>query len=737
MFFDFIKKSLKLKIILVSVIIQFIVLLVLVINSLRIIDDSIEHQTDIKKESINLLLDSALSIPLFERDYATLIELLDKLMASKNSEFTHISIYDDKGNLFSENIRDSSLVNSTLPEHEILNLSTPLTIASDEIGIVKYGLSIRSLYAAKKDLIEESLLIIVLGIVLTITLLTITTHYLTRHITELLYCAKDVSSGNYDAKVPIKSSDEIGMLAKEFNTMTSAVKDSTAKIISKNQFLSKISSRVPGMIYQFELREDGSMHFPYVSDAIENIYQISAQDVYDNVTTIFNKTHPDDLNMVYESIQESARNLKKWSLEYRILRDDGSTHWLSGNSVPEKMPDGTILWYGFVSDVTKNKEMSDTIRRTQKMDALGKLTGGIAHDYNNMLGVILGFSELLKEQTADLPKLRSHVEEILTAGERGAKLTKKLLDFSRQKSSDITSLSINSMLINDQDMLRKTLTARIDLELNLEKDLWSVYLDESELEDTILNICINAMHAIKGNGQIKITTHNITITESNIKTPELDVGEYVKLSIADTGCGIEDHIKERIFDPFYTTKGDKGTGLGLSQVYGFVSRCNGSIDVDSKIGQGTTFNLYFPKLQCENSIKEETKTEQEINTYGSETILVVDDEPALLNLTYAILNKHGYKVLRAESAKLALEILESEHVDLLISDIIMPEMDGYELASIVHDNYPHIKIQLVSGFSNQENLNHKNCALSENMLPKPYSIKALVTKIQQLLQSDS
>lgn len=736
MFFGLVKKSLKLKIILVSIIVELIILSILLMNSLQVVDESIEHQANIKKESISPLLDSALSIPLFERDYATLIELLEKLMMSRNSEFTYITVYDDKGNIFSETVKPSSKQNSPR-NNKILNITAPLTIANDEIGVVKYGLSIQSLYEAKSTLLEEGMLIAILGVILTVVLLSITSYYLIKPITELLRCSKDISSGNYDVKIPIETSDEIGLLAKEFNTMTAAVKGTISKIKSRNLLLGKISSRVPGMVYQFELRKDGSMSFTYLSDAIEKIYHLTAKEVYDDVTKIFDTTHPDDLTVLYDSIQESAKTLEPWKLEYRICDKDGTIRWLCGNSLPEKTSNGSILWHGFVTDITSNKEMTDTLRRSQKMDALGKLTGGIAHDYNNMLGVILGFAELLKEKTANQPELNNYVDEISNAGERGANLTKKLLDFSRQRSTLITAIDINKLLLSDQDMLKKTLTARINLKTNLDDKLWPVYLDESELEDAILNLCINAMHAIEDNGEIIITTQNTVISENSATHLGLKSGEYVQLSISDTGCGIDESIKEKIFDPFYTTKGDKGTGLGLSQVYGFVSRSNGAIHVESTFGKRTIFNLYFPKLQDNNTSTPPSKIEEDKGIIGSETILVVDDEQALLDLTYAILSKHGYKVLRASSAKIALELLESKYVDLLISDIIMPEMDGYELASIVQEQYPHIKIQLVSGFSSQENLSHKNNTLYENMLPKPYNIKSLVTKVRQLLQNNS
>jgi len=386
------------------------------------------------------------------------------------------------------------------------------------------------------------------------------------------------------------------------------------------------------------------------------------------------------------------------------------------------------------TDLTQTKEHEEQLRRSQKMDALGKLTGGIAHDYNNMLGVILGYSDLLKDMLTDQPKPLKFIEQITRAGERGAKLTNKLLAFSRKKSIDIRKQNINTLLKNERHMLEKTLTARIELKLDLEGELWPVSLDESELEDAILNMSINAMHAIETNGILTIETRNIQLNSAEAKSLGIKSGDYVRLCISDTGCGMDNSTREKIFDPFYSTKGEKGTGLGLSQVYGFTQRSGGTITADSQVNNGTYFSLYFPRYLGVNAENQKLKTNKSNKMKGNETILVVDDELALLNLTFEILSPHGYQVFRAESAKKALEILQKENIDLLISDIIMPEMDGYMLASTVQKKYPHIKIQLASGFSDDHKITPDNNELSKKLLHKPYSAQTLLNRIRELLE---
>ncbi len=373
------------------------------------------------------------------------------------------------------------------------------------------------------------------------------------------------------------------------------------------------------------------------------------------------------------------------------------------------------------------------LHQSQKMDALGKLTGGIAHDYNNMLGVIIGYSDLLTSALNEQPKLMEYAKKIQHAGERGSKLTRKLLAFSRYKASEANCLNINTLLLNEQNLLEKTLTVRIKLVFNLAQDIWMLWLDASDMEDAVLNISINAAHAIKGTGQLTIRTNNEHIDELKAQTLSLTPGDYVSLSITDTGCGMDNTIKEQIFEPFFSTKGEQGTGLGLSQVYGFVQRSGGAINVYSKPDHGTQITLYFPRHHETEHTELTIEKNDSANIRGTETILMVDDESALLSLSYEIISPHGFNVLLAKTAKEALTILEHETVDLLITDIIMPEMDGHQLAAIVKEKYPAIKIQLASGFTSNSNADLVDESLQQNLLLKPYNSQALLQRIRDLL----
>jgi PAS domain S-box-containing protein len=536
-----------------------------------------------------------------------------------------------------------------------------------------------------------------------------------------------------DSAAPIRNENEVLGMVLVFNDVTEQYKMRQALIESEEK-LRFIYSQVPGIVYQFKVDINGKKFLPYVSPAVEKYIGLTAEEVMEDAELWFGLTHPDDYPELEKSILESLTNLGMWTWEGRFIRKDGDTVWLRGTSTPERMADGGTLWNGLFVDVTERVHADEVVRRAQKIDALGKLTGGIAHDYNNMLGVVLGYAELLKAMLSEQPRLQGYIEEITRAAERGAKLTKKLLAFSRSKSSDARKLNISTLLEEERLMLEKTLTARIKLELKLEPDLWPVYLDEGELEDAILNMSINAMHAIEGSGQLSIATSNEKINSAEGKKLKLEEGDYIRLTISDTGCGMDKETQDRIFDPFYSTKGEKGTGLGLSQVYGFINRCGGSIHVDSTPRQGSQFSLYFARYRGDNVSEYENKVNNKADLKGEESILVVDDEMALLNLACEILTKHGYNVFRAEDAKQALQILDTERIDLLVSDIIMPEMDGYAFASIVQEKYPDIKIQLISGFSGGENTLQIDDILQQNIIYKPYKAQSLLLRIRALLE---
>lgn len=399
-----------------------------------------------------------------------------------------------------------------------------------------------------------------------------------------------------------------------------------------------------------------------------------------------------------------------------------------------KKDDGETLGFIQISrDITELRNKEIQLRRSQRMDALGKLTGGIAHDYNNLLGVIIGYSELLSLSLKD-ENLKMFSDEIMKAGERGSRLTKKLLSFTKSQNISASAVNINDILQADLSMIQQTLTARIEIDLDLDKSLWPLWLDVGDFQDSVLNMSINAMHAMPDGGELHIKTRNISLSRTDADIKNISPGDYVRLSISDTGCGMDEVTKEQLFDPFFTTKGEKGSGLGLSQVFGFVNRSKGYINIYSELGRGSTFNIYLKRLFNDSLDEENNKADLSTPLSNGESILVVDDEPALKALAAQILRNNGYTVFEADDGRSALNCLENENIDLVISDVIMPEMDGYELANSIHTKYPDLKIILASGFAKHESIKPEHIQLTKDLLHKPYTSSELLKAVSDCMK---
>jgi len=378
----------------------------------------------------------------------------------------------------------------------------------------------------------------------------------------------------------------------------------------------------------------------------------------------------------------------------------------------------------------------EVVRHSMKMDAMGKLTGGIAHDYNNMLGVIIGYVELLEERLNDNPELLKYVKQIEKASQSSIKLTHKLLGFARKNETEVQVTNINREIKEIEDIIRKLLTAGVYLTLDLHEDLWDISVNSTDLENSIMNLIINAKHAMQEKGSLNIVTENTVLNRDDADKLALKPGEYVQLSIIDSGYGMSAEIKERIFDPFFSTKGDKGTGLGLSQVYGFTQRTDGAIAVETSEGHGTKFKLYFPreinagKVEHKNEVKSTESASQKIRS-----IIVVDDNKELADLLNEILNNSGYKSETANSALEAINKFKNHVYDVMITDIIMPGMNGYELTDQIKSKYPGVKIIITSGYDDKEIPDTRNIEKYSMQLQKPVSRGVLLDCLNQLLVS--
>ena len=389
-------------------------------------------------------------------------------------------------------------------------------------------------------------------------------------------------------------------------------------------------------------------------------------------------------------------------------------------------------------DITERESAEKKMRRMQKMDAIGEISGGLAHDFNNLLGIIIGNLDLVSRKIKAEPKLLARIEIAQKAALRGAELTRRLLTFTRQTALSTIIVDVNVVLTNIQEMIGKSLTSTISIETILSDNLWMVELDPGDLEDTIVNLSINSRDAMPNGGRLIFETKN-TVLDNTMFLQKIRVqpGEYVELMISDTGVGMSKEVSERIFDPFFSTKGkNEGTGLGLSMVYGFVKRTKGQIFVYSEVGIGTTFKIYFPRSVSTSPTKQLLHEAIVVIPKGTETILVVDDEKELVAIAQVILRELGYTIICAYNADEALKVLAINHsIDLVFSDVVMPGlMDGFELAVALSTRYPNIKVLLTSGFTGKWKTCEKYKQWEKDLLAKPYRRDQLAQQIRKTLE---
>ena len=433
--------------------------------------------------------------------------------------------------------------------------------------------------------------------------------------------------------------------------------------------------------------------------------------------------------------------------EFRILTKSGSERWLSEHLRPERAPDGKLVVYGAARDVTdrqharvEQESLEAQLRQSQKMEAIGRLAGGVAHDFNNLLTVILTHCGFL---LADLPqRTQQHddASDIQAAARRAAELTQRLLAFSRQQVLTPTVLDLNSVLRDLESMLVSLLGEGIELEISLHPGAVRLRADRTQLEQIVLNLVVNARDAMPQGGRLQIVTGQVQIGDDYVRThPEAREGMHLALGVRDTGVGMSEDVLARIFEPFFTTKEQgKGTGLGLSTVYGIVKQSGGSIHVESRVGFGTTFEVFFPVVD-ELEKREASVRPQVARAARQEIILVVEDEEGVRRGVQRILRHAGYQVLVAADPAQALSIAEEYggHIDLLLTDVIMPMMTGVQLAERVVHMRPGIKVLYMSGHA-REGLDAAYRAREAfEFLQKPFTREAMLTKVAHVLDAAS
>jgi PAS domain S-box-containing protein len=410
--------------------------------------------------------------------------------------------------------------------------------------------------------------------------------------------------------------------------------------------------------------------------------------------------------------------------EFRILRD-GKVRWIHARRFCSRAADGEVArLVGVAADVTDRRTLEDQLRQSQKLDSLGMLAGGVAHDFNNILAVVSSCTGLLAESVPDEGENSELVHDIQHAVTRAVALTHQLLAFSRKQVLEPVVLDLNAHVKETRKMLKRLVGEDIVVTLSLDPDLGNVKVDPGYLTQVLMNLAVNARDAMPRGGKLALATRNIEIGP---------LGRSVLVSVTDTGTGMTAEVKERIFEPFFTTKErGKGTGMGLSVVHGIVDQAGGKIELDSEPGKGTTFRIYLPVVDATTTADREP---QPVTERGTETVLLVDDDEFLRRSAARALRSRGYHVLEAGDGAAALETLRANPVDLLLTDVVMPGVDGRQLVEAATRNFPQLRTLYMSGYADDDVVRHGVQIGEVDLIEKPFQVQGLAAKVRQVLDA--
>ena len=441
---------------------------------------------------------------------------------------------------------------------------------------------------------------------------------------------------------------------------------------------------------------------------------------------------------IYKDLWTTITAGREWTGVMQNRRKDGQLYWDSATISPVRDTTGVVTHFVAIKqDVSAQRLLEDQFRQAQKMEAVGRLAGGVAHDFNNLLSVITSYSEMVLEDLGPADPRRADLDEIRKAAVAAAGLTRQLLAFSRQQVLQPRVLSPNAVIEGIDKMLRRLIGEDVALTMVLAPDIGSIKADPGQMEQVIMNLAVNARDAMPKGGQLTIATSNIEL-DSHYAGDHIPVvpGSYVLLAVTDTGSGMDDETKRRLFEPFFTTKEKgKGTGLGLATVYGIVKQSGGFIWVYSELGQGTTFKIYVPRVAEEPAAAEAPRSPESLR--GTETVLLAEDSPGVRSAARQILGRLGYTIVDAPNGAAALDLAANltGPLDLLVTDVVMPEMSGRQLAERLTAVRPGLKVLYVSGYTDDAVVRHGVLEAGISYLEKPFTPERLARKVREVLDA--
>src|SRR5450755_2348757 len=449
--------------------------------------------------------------------------------------------------------------------------------------------------------------------------------------------------------------------------------------------------------------------------------------------------HPDDNGITQSQVKKLGATNTTIRFESRFRHKDGSYRWLSWTGVSDKGRN-----YAVARDVTAEKAAAERLKATeeallqsQKMEAVGQLTGGIAHDFNNLLTGIVGSLDLLQTRLSQgrTDNVARYINAAMTSANRAAALTHGVLAFARRQPLIPKGVDVNHLVVSLEDLLRRTMGETVDLEITAAGDLWWTLCDPNQLESALLNLAINARDAMPDGGKLTVTTANARLDNVTADTPALSPGDYVCIDVTDSGVGMSAEVAARAFDPFFTTKPiGQGTGLGLSMIYGFARQSNGHATIDSRLGQGTSVKLFLPRHQGDVAAEQAAAVRAAEHAATGETVLVVEDEPVVRAVIVEMLEGQGYRTLEAVDGPSGLRMLRNhERVDLLLTDVGLPGMNGRQLADQARETRPDLKILFITGYAESVAMSDGFLQPGMEMITKPFDLDILSRRIRAMI----
>jgi PAS domain S-box-containing protein len=448
--------------------------------------------------------------------------------------------------------------------------------------------------------------------------------------------------------------------------------------------------------------------------------------------------HPDDLPATAEVVATLMRGEPVHQFHVRLLKADGTPIAFAWSAVPDDTP-GSALFFTVGRDITEEQNREEMLRQSQKMEAVGQLTGGLAHDFNNLLTGMMGNLELIQVRIdrGRLDDLGRFISAAQGAGRRAAALTQRLLAFSRRQTLDPKPTDVVHLIRGMEELLRRTVGPEVSVDVGNAEDLWPAMIDGTQLESALLNLSINARDAMPQGGRITIEAANKRLDQRAAMLHDMDPGEYLSICVTDTGTGMDPQTIERAFEPFFTTKPiGQGTGLGLSMVYGFARQSGGQVRIYSEVGMGTTVCIYLPRHHGEAVHAAAAESLSELAKASGETVLVVEDESTIRHLVDEVLDEQGYTVIGAGDGAAGIKVLQSgARIDLLITDVGLPNgMNGRQVADAARALRPGLKVLFITGYAEKAAVGNGHLEPGMELLTKPFTIEALSIKVAEMVR---